>query len=314
MNMKNIMKFLSFLSIAVLLTACDKNPDNVIYTVLDFETGAVLRTLSVDAAVYNSSQPDSEFIVTVEEQDEQDGGLFESVDMAVTLRDLTPGNGTSVVNSAHIKTIDASAFTTGPVGLPRATLSATYAEAFGAMGLSPSDIEPGDVFSMELYVNLTDGRRFGPGDVGTSVTGGFFSSPFAYNALVTCSPAPGDYRVEMHDSFGDGWQTNTGSGGEGIHVDLDGTIVVVGLCSPYGGSNIGTDMDPANGVCTPNNGYDGTQIVNIPAGTVSALWNFPGDQYGEISFEIYGTSDQLLLAVGLGEGIAGLLPVTECAL
>ena len=76
--MKNILKVLSVLLIAVSLTGCDKDPDNVVYEVLEFETGAILRTLSVDNALLNSSDPSTAFVVTVEEQDEQDGGLLES--------------------------------------------------------------------------------------------------------------------------------------------------------------------------------------------------------------------------------------------
>ena len=315
MNMKNIYKILSVLLVAIVIASCDKNPDNVVYTVLDdFTEGAVLRTINVNNAVLNSSQPDSEFSVEVEEQDSQDGGRMESVDVHVTLRDLTPDNGTSVADSKYVKTFTPDAFSEGPVGLPRATITVTYGEAFAAMGLDPSDIAPGDVFIIELYLNLDDGSTWGPNDVGTSVTGGFFNSPFQYNALITCSPAAGDYLVEMFDSFGDGWQTTTGNGGDGIQVDVDGVIQEVGLCSPYGGSNIGTFLESGAGTgCTENDGYEGNATVTIPDGAESALWNFPGDRYGEISFNIYGTQGQLLLAVGLGEGAAGLLPVTECA-
>ena len=314
--MKNILKVLSVLLIAVSLTGCDKDPDNVVYEVLEFETGAILRTLSVDNALLNSSDPSTAFVVTVEEQDEQDGGLLESVDIYVSLRDLTPENGTAVSDDKLVTSFDASAFSTSPVGLPMATLSATYGEAFAALGLPASDISPGDIFTMELRLNLTDGRTFGSDSAGSSVTGGFFSSPFAYNALIICSPEPGDYRVDMFDSFGDGWQTDTGSGGSGIKVDIDGTIVTVGMCSPYGGSNIGTDMDPANGVCTGPASlsfYEATATVTVGVGTESATWSFPGDQYGEIAFDIYAPDDSLVLSVGTGEGVAGLLPVTVCA-
>lgn len=309
--MKNIYKILSVFLVAIVIASCDTNPDNVVYTVLDdFTEGAVLRTIVVNNAVLNSSQPDSEFSVEVEEQDSQDGGRMESVDVHVTLRDLTPENGTSVADSKYVKTFLPAAFSEGPVGLPRATITVTYGEAFAAMGLNPSDIAPGDVFIIELYLNLDDGSTWGPNDVGTSVTGGFFNSPFQYNALITCSPASGDYLVEMFDSFGDGWQTDDGNGGSGITVDVDGDIQEVGLCSPYGAA-AGTFLGGPD--CTPNDGYEGSAVVTIPDGAASALWNFPGDRYGEIAFNIYGTQGQLLYAVATGEGAAGLMPVTECA-
>lgn len=310
--MKNTFRILFSLLIVTSIISCQKE-EGTIYDVLDYETGAVLRTLSVDNALYNSSEPTSAFVVTVEEQDEKDGGLLESVDIYVSLRDLTPDNGTAVAVDKFVKSFDASSFTTSPVGLPMATLSATYAESFGALGLSTADVQPGDLFEMELRLNLTDGRTFGKSSAAGIITGGFFASPFVYNALITCSPQPGDYTVDMHDSYGDGWQTNAGNGGDGIRVNIDGTIVVVAMCSPYGGSNVGTDCDPAQGLCVTGDYYDATDIVTIPAGTASATWNFPGDNYGEISFEVYGPGGEELYVGAQGETAPGLLPITLCA-
>jgi hypothetical protein len=311
--MKNTYKILFSLLMVTSFNSCQKE-EGTIYDVLDYEKGAVLRTLSVDNALYNSSEPTSAFVVTVEEQDEQDGALMESVDIYVSLRDLTPDNGTAVAADKFVKNIPASEFTTSPVGLPMATLSATYAEAFAATGLAADEVQPGDLFVVELRLNLTDGRVFGKDSAAGIITGGFFSSPFAYNALITCSPEPGDYTVDMHDSYGDGWQTNAGNGGDGIHVDIDGTIVVVGMCSPYGGDNVGSELDVTQGVCTVGNGTtDASAIVTIPDGTSSATWTFPGDNYGEISFEVYGPGGEELYVGAPGATAAGLLPITLCA-
>ena len=81
----------------------------------------------------------------------------------------------------------------------------TFSAAVSAMGLTPADYNPGDVIVVQLEVVLTDGRVFGPDSAAGVITGGFFASPFQYNALLTCSPQPGDYVVEMQDSYGDGW-------------------------------------------------------------------------------------------------------------
>jgi hypothetical protein len=283
-----------------------------IYDVLDYEEGAILRTINIESQLLNKSIPTTAFTLTVEEQDGEDGGLLESVDIYVTLRDLTPDNGTAVADDKLVKTYTASEFATGPSGLPRATLSATYGEAFAATGLASDDVQPGDIFLMELRLNLTDGRTFGKSSASGIITGGFFSSPFVYNALIICSPASGDYTVDMHDSYGDGWQTNQGSGGDGISVDIDGTIVMVGMCSPYGGG-AGTFLESGAGTgCVENNGYDATGIVNVPAGALSATWSFPGDAYGEISFEVYGPGGEELYVGAQGGTAAGLMPVTLC--
>lgn len=105
-------------------------------------------------------------------------------------------------------------------------------------------------------------------------------------------PEPGDYLVDMHDSFGDGWQTTTSSGGPGIQVTLDdGTVLEVTLAS----------------------GFEGEGTITIPNGTISASWFFPGDFYGEISFEIYSPSDELLFeSGGPGELGAGVFDPIGC--
>lgn len=311
--MKNIIKIFVSLLIVFSLNSCVES-DNAIDEVFQFETGAVLRTISVNNNTLNSSDDSSAWSVTVEEQDEQDGGLFKSVGVYVSMRDLTSGNGTTVAADAFIKTIDASAFTTGPSGLPRATISATFGEATAALGISSSQYAPGDLYVFELRLELTDGRIYGASSAAGIITGGFFSSPFKYNALLLCSPQPGDYRVEMHDSYGDGWQTNNGNGGSGIAVTIDGTVVQVGMCSPYGGQPAGSFLIQGNGCTGPasTSFYDATGYVTIPVGTLVATWSFPGDTYGEISFEVYGPANELLLAVGLGEGTPGLLPITLC--
>jgi len=119
-----------------------------------------------------------------------------------------------------------------------------------------------------------------------------------------CDPYPGDWSVVMHDSYGDGWQTNDGNGGDGIQVTLDdGTVLEVGLCNPY--------VEVAY-ECTPNDGFEGTGTITIPVGTKGASWYFPGDQYGEISFEIYGPEGSLIYTSPLASD-AGILPVVLCA-
>ena len=118
-----------------------------------------------------------------------------------------------------------------------------------------------------------------------------------------CDPYPGDWSVVMHDTWGDGWQTNDGNGGDGIQVTLDdGTVLEVGLCNPY----VEVAYD-----CTLEYS-EGTGIISIPAGTTKASWFFPGDAYGEISFEVYGPDGSLVYTSPLASP-AGDLPIVLCA-
>ncbi len=322
--MKKIVKILMSLIIVVSFNSCSDS-DNVIDEVLQVETGAILRTLEILSNTLNSSDNSSEFSVSVEEQDGEDGVLFQSIDILVSIKDLSPDNGTTVADDMLIKTIDASAFSSGPHGLPRGLVSATFGEATAAMGLGADDHAPGDVFIFELRLNLTDGRSFGATEAGGSVTGGFFDAPHKYNALILCSPEPGDYRVDMHDSFGDGWQTDGGNGGPGIQVVVDGVTLEVGMCSPYGGSALGTFLENGAGTgCTTwpasvsdptSEWFEATATITIPVGAQEAVWSFPGDSFGEISFEIFAPDGSLLFdSGGIGNTSAGLLPIALCAI
>ena len=308
--MKNIFKLiLSFLLIAS-VNSC-KESDNVIDEVLDYETGAILRTVNVVSNTLNSSNPDSEWRVELEEQDAKDGALFAEVQIYVSLRDLTPDNGTSVADEKFVKSIPASSFSPGPHGLPRGEVAATYGEAFNALGLPAEDISPGDLFIFETRLILNDGREFGAASATGIISGGYFSSPFKYNALIVCSPEPGSYTIDMYDSYGDGWQTDDGNGGSGITITLtmeDGSekVIEFGMCSAY-------DCDNCNNYdCTPNDGYEASTTIEIPAGTELAIWNFPGDRYGEIAFTVYAPDGSVIYSAGYGETAPGILPIAYC--
>ena len=301
--MRNIFKFL----FASLLVVSCVDSENTIDTVLDYETGAILRTISVNNAVLNSSDPNSTFSVTVEEQDEADGALFAQVNVYVQLKDLTADNGDSSVDFTYVRSMPASEFTTGPVGLPRGTVEMPFGEAASAMGVGPDDYTPGDVFVVGLEVELTDGRTYDWTSAAGIITGGFFSSPFKYNALLTCSPMPGTYVVDMYDSYGDGWQTGSYDSGGALSVDIDGTVVDVAMCSQWGTYSYD---------CVASaDGYYAQATVEIPVGTESATWNWFGDFYGEIALTVTAPNGQVAFDTypNYGTVSPGLLPVAVCA-
>ncbi|WP_339840305.1 hypothetical protein [uncultured Maribacter sp.] len=133
-------------------------------------------------------------------------------------------------------------------------------------------------------------------------------TPLALEFFRECPITPGDWVINMTDSYGDGWQTTDGNGGDGLTITLnDGTIFEVGLCSPYAGA-AGTFL--GDGECTPNNGSEGTVTITIPEGTESAEWFFPGDQFGEIGFEIISPNGNV--AGGYESADAGSITVDYC--
>ena len=160
-------------------------------------------------------------------------------------------------------------------------------------------IDGGDVIFDITLTAATRGISVGLSDGSETVT-------HTVNLLCGGEPQGGSYTVDMHDSFGDGWQTTTSLGGAGmtatiLDINGDESVVEFGMCSPYGGNNLGTFLDPATGACTgpaSTSFFDATVTVQVPAGSVDAIWNFPGDFYGEISFEIYLPNGNLLYASG----------------
>ncbi|RLD29086.1 MAG: hypothetical protein DRI75_04630 [Bacteroidetes bacterium] len=296
--MKNIIKFLLSLAIVVSFNSCSDS-SNTIDDVFDYEVGAVLRTLEVISNTLNSSDPSSFWSVSVEEQDGEDGALLASVGVFVSIRDLTPANGTTVAADMFVKTIDASEFSTNtPHGLPRVTIAVTFAEAEAAMGLTSADHSPGDLFVFELRLELTDGRIYGADSAASIITGGFFSSPFAYNALILCSPQAGTYQVDMQDLYGDGWQ------GSEVVANIDGVPNAVSIDSYWDGpiGNVGDPLWSAK-----------TDFITIPNGTVETTWEYvAGDWPSEVVFQIYAPNGDLLGDFGPSPS-PGLLPVTLCA-
>jgi len=296
--MKNIFKtFISLILIVSFTYSCVES-DNVIDEVLDYETGAVLRTLEIVNNTLNSSLPDSEWKVRLEEQDELDGDLFAAVQLHVSLRDLTPDNGTTVAEGL-VKTIPASAFTDGPHGLPRGEVSSTFAEAEAAMGLSPGETSPGDIYVFETKLELTDGRVFGASSAAGIITGGFFSSPFSYNALVVCSPEPGEYAVRMIDNYGDGWQ------GSVIRVNIDGVDHDLSIPSYW-------DCTSGCGIVGDPQWSDVMTSIVIPVGSELATFEYVAGSYpGEVEFEIWAPDGTSFGYFGPAPA-PGLLPVLQC--
>jgi hypothetical protein len=118
---------------------------------------------------------------------------------------------------------------------------------------------------------------------------------------IPATPFTGVYTIDMQDSYGDGWQTSTTAGGPGLTFIIDGVETQVGLCSPY---------ETPSYVCFPDDSA-GTQTVTVPSDAQSLEVIFPGDAYGEISFQIYAPSGNLIADVSAGAG-AGPVGLNLC--
>ena len=286
---KQLNKIVLLLLSVIVISSCESD-DKAIDQVFDgVSYGAVLRKLEITSGSYNLSDLNSAFSIIVEEQDEEYGALLSEVDVYVS--------GGQSSTEALQQTVPASAFTIGDKGLPVTEISVTLGEALTALGLG-SNYGVGDVFTIRLSLKLTDGREFSSSSASGSLQGSYFASPFLYNSAILCTPKPGDYVVDMQDSYGDGWQ------GDGIKVTFDGgprsgEVVYIDMLSSYSGG-------PA--CCSWT---DSTETLNVPAGTEGFAWEYTGDSYpGEVSFQIYAPDGSLLGSyAGIG---AGGLTILNC--
>ena len=284
---KQLNKIVLLLLSVIVISSCESD-DKAIDQVFDgVSYGAVLRKLEITSGSYNLSDLNSAFSIIVEEQDEEYGALLSEVDVYVS--------GGQSSSEALQQTIPASAFTIGDKGLPVTEISVTLGEALTALGLG-SNYGVGDVFTIRLSLKLTDGREFSASSASGSLQGSYFASPFLYNSAILCTPKPGDYVVDMQDSYGDGWQ------GDGIKVTFDGgprsgEVVYIDLLSQYAPGGVPISA--------------GTETLNVPEGTDGFAWEYTGDSYpGEVSFQIYAPDGSLLgsyAAIG-----AGSLTILNC--
>ena len=332
--MKNILKLL-FVSLIILPFSCHDS-ENVVDALLEPINGAVVRGVEVytteGQSLINSSNDESAFVATIEEQDVEDGALMAEIRMYVDFIDYTPDNG-DASSMALAATYLPSDMYEGPHGLPRKDIVFTWGEMKAALGFTGGEATAGDLLKIQFELSLTNGEEYGPNDAAGSILGGFFSSPYTYNALLSCDPAAGNYLVKMYDCWGDGWHTtNAGDGtpqSQGLEVYVDGDVRNYAMCSQW---------QPWEGTpdCTATaDGYYAEQLVDIPAGSSVVTWTWINDYYAEIAIEVFGvgefdattgewTGDMLYSSVGIGTQVLndctdgglippGLLPISECA-
>lgn len=206
---------------------------------------------------------------------------------------------TTNADEALLYTIDPSAFDNSGTN-PAVTVTYNGADILSALNLPQSALEGGDVFNYRLAFTNEDGTF---SDVSANFDNQSADHTFASTVVCLAPPPAGTWSVDMADSYGDGWQPLTGDGGgAGIIITLgDGSIIELGLCTPY--------EDP--GYDCVDESSSGTQTFEIPEGTESADFFFAGDFWGEMSFQIYAPSGNLV-ASGAAGASAGPIAINLC--
>lgn len=273
--MKKISVFLLALS-TVFIVSCETD-DKVVDQVLEnYTVGAVLRTRNQEGNPFNAFIPESVFTVTVEEQDAEFGDLLASVDLYASFTDNQDDPNDNSKAEILIATFDASDFSTSSRGLPELTFSTSLAESASLLGVG-TDYSGGDVFSYRFVVNLTDGTSWTNVNGNQNVLGGsYFSSPYKYDVVVACipvGPVPGDYTLDMQDSFGDGWN------GASVRVTVDGVATDYTVSAAQGASN--------------------TEVFTIPDTATTVTFEYvSGDWDSEVTYQLYAPNGKLAFEDG----------------
>ena len=168
------------LGVLALLLSCSDDDANPIETVFESDRGAVLRTVSIDAGEFELGNPDSSIAITIEEQDEQDGGLLDQVNVLVSYRNSTTGQ---ITNEVLLQEINQDEFVdSGEESLPRFTLNYDLNTILNVLQIPIVDLQCKDQILLRLELVLSDGRTLSVDDLTAIIAGQgtFFDSPFCY--------------------------------------------------------------------------------------------------------------------------------------
>jgi len=276
--MKKLFKLFGLLAVTALTVTSCTEEDNVIDQVFDgVSNGAVLRGVVVENEL-PVGVAGSRFVLDIEEQDNQDGALLESMDVFVSYTDGSEEAGDSTgaaEGEVLLRSVPAADFTAGEFGLPTFQLVITVEEFLAAVGLTdPEAIFGGDTFTTRLVLNLTDGRVFSTDNAGGIITGGFFASPFQYTTPVVCPVEEefftGDYNLEQITPTIFGYDTFDPDGG-GIIVELFNADQAV----DGDGNGILAEPGDAEGMSSTQRAFDADYIAALGFGnTLTYVMDF----------------------------------------
>lgn len=236
--------------VVVFLSSCrDSVEPNIPYAT--FDNGAYLRTIARTSTTFNFFDLGaSNFALTLEAVDKEDGATVDNVEIRVRHRRLIPGVGLEFTPAQDVlvKTLQSTDFQPNDESrFLRTSFSITAAEAISAVGLTAADIEGGDVFEFRLVLNDKLGRSFSTNNVTTNVAGApFYASPFQYNVSVICpSDLAGTYSLDALETFcGDTFSASTTwtavASAPGSYTVSDGTFGAWQSCYPdtWGNGNV----------------------------------------------------------------------------
>ncbi len=280
-------KFLNIFKISVtvlLLTiasSCTEKENSIPNGIYDGVTnGANLRTIKLIQSTFNFFDNNSKWSVELEEQDAQNGALFQEIKIYVsrTKAAIPASGGNPAIPSItdpekFIKTVAASTFTPGLRGLPQGKIEVSLQETLTTLGLTSGQYLTSDKFTIRLALVLTDGRIFSSNNSGAQVVGGnYYNSPHSYSVqffcpLVNAADFNGNYKVTADAwadySIGDTVPVSyTPGDGYTFKIQNANNTFIANTSTSYnitinpvnglvtGSSSAGLDYTPSNGVLT----------------------------------------------------------------
>ncbi len=202
--MKKIIRHISLIALSVILLNCSGDDKTVDVILEQVTSGGVLRTIDIENnMIYNDLtlqfDDGANYVLTLEEQDNQDGGLLDQVEIYTRFientRVDTNNDGTIdeddndlSTEEGLIRTLTSGDFQPGSRGVPISVITFTAEELVSFTGIDESQIQGKDDFELRFVLKLTDGRSFSVDDANGNVSGGsYFSSPYTYRTTVGCT-------------------------------------------------------------------------------------------------------------------------------
>ncbi|MFC4636130.1 hypothetical protein ACFO3O_19645 [Dokdonia ponticola] len=218
------MKKAIFLIFSMTLCFSCSEDDKAIDTVVEeIERGAILRNIDRISPNFLRTDVQSAFTVVLEEQDLEEGGIFDFVRLYLQYKDRTPENGDLSASEIMLKDIPNTDFQTGSNGLPVGTVEVVYQEAIEAFSLDAGAIQAGDQFELRMEIHLTDGRTFSTENGSASIftDACFFKSPYRY-VINVIDTIPADLFTGVYNYEIVGDQTPSPTSG----VDNQGIVTI----------------------------------------------------------------------------------------
>lgn len=285
--MKTLIKQISILAVLAILIGCSET-EKVTDELQDgTERGTVLKTLATDLRFEVGEENLISVTAEVIDQREQD---IEKIDVFLSFTDTSveeddPSNisqDEELFETFTLADLDNSG------EYPVLNFDFTGDEFDSFFGIDETDYVGGGRINIRMELVMNDGRVFTSNNVNSVVSGGaFYRSPFAYSMNLICQPeppVPGEWTLELQDSFGDGWN------GAELLVTIDGVETSYTM-----------------------SGSTATETFDVPVGAdVISIVFVSGNFDGEVTFQVIAANGNTIIDAGPGPD-AGPELINYCA-